>query len=184
MKSLVTVSRDTSSLLTLDEAKKFLRVEGNEEDALITAIMDGAFAYAEGYLNKTVGANSYRMSQDTFEDVIKLFRPPVSEITKIEYIDTGNAIQELDLTLIVFDPDSGYLFLKAGQEWPDLANQPFAVHVEYDCDGMYAEKDGNDILDAIKLTMTYRYDWRDDPNQRWRKASDNILSPHRIRPFG
>jgi len=183
MKSLVTVSRDSDSLLTLDEAKKWLRVEGTEEDALIAAIMKGAVSYAENYLNKTVGNNTYHMAMDSFESAIQLLRPPVNEVTKIEYVDTEGVLQEFDLLLTKLDKDSGKIYLNAGESWPDIANEPFAVHIYYTCTGMFAASEADDVLDAIKLTLTYRYDYRDDPNQRWRKASDNILTPLRIIPF-
>ena len=184
MKSLITVSRDSSALLSLDEAKKWLRVEGNDEDNLIAAILSSAVSYAEGYLNKTIGNNTYHMTMDTFEDIIQLFRPPVSEVTKIEYIDLAGDVIEFDLAKITLDVDSGQIALKAGEVWPDIADEPFAVHVYYTCTGMYTALEANDVLDAIKLTLTFRYDYRDDPNQRWRKASDHILNPLRIIPFG
>lgn len=183
MKSLITATRDTSGLLTLDEAKTWLRVEGTEEDSLITAIVNGAISYAENYLNKTVGNNTYVMTMDEFEEVIFLLRPPVSAVTKIEYVDENGADQEYDLANITFDTDSGRLGTIQDESFPTTAAQVGAVKIFYTCTGMFVANEADDVLDAIKLTLTYRYDYRDDPNQRWKKASDNILSPLRITPF-
>jgi len=183
MNSLTTVTRDSSTILTLEEAKTWLRVVGNDEDTLISAILKGAVAYAENYLNKTIGYNSYVMSLDYFSPTIFLMRPPVTTISKIEYIDTNGDTVELDLNITTFDSDSGRLMLKAGEIYPETANQGFPIRIHYTCDGMHSEKDADDVLDAIKLTLTYRYDYRDDPNQRWQKATDNILAPLRIIPF-
>lgn len=184
MRTLATVTRDTSALISLDNAKTWLRVTGTDEDTLIQALISGGVAYAENFLNKTVGSNTYIMSLSNFTDVVSLMRPPVSAVTKIEYYDTEGVLIEFDLTKIRLNNEEGYLSLKQDEQWPsDVANEVFPIHIYYTCTGLFAGNQGDDILDAIKMTIGYRYDFRDDPNQRWRKASDNILYPLRNRPF-
>jgi uncharacterized phiE125 gp8 family phage protein len=183
MKSLVTVSKNGSGLISLDEMKTWLRVTSTDEDALISATTAGAISYAENYLNRAIGQNSYIMNLDAFEDVIYLFRPPVIEVTSIVYTMTDGTEGIVDVADTVLDPDSGRLAPAFGEVWPTAANTIAAVRISYDSDGMFAENEGQDILNAIKLIVTYRYDYRDDPNQRWRKASDSILQPLRIHNF-
>jgi uncharacterized phiE125 gp8 family phage protein len=183
MKTLKTVTRDSSALISLDDAKDYLRVIGTDEDALITSLLLGSVAYVENYLNRTVGTNTYELSMDSFSSKVTLFRPPVNEVTEITYVDSEGQDQVFDLTKIKLNKDMGILYLKQGETWPATSSEPFSVVVSYSSDGLYAELDANDILTAIKLVLGYQYDWRDDPNQRWRKASDNILRSLRIIAF-
>jgi len=183
MKSLQTVSKDSSTLISLEEAKAWLNVIGDDDNILIQSMITGAVAYAENYLNRTIGSNVYIMAVDTFDEVSPLMRAPVETIEAIDYIDTDGAIQSFDILKTKLDKDSGSVYLKTGEAWPSIANEPFAVKVSYTCAGSYAANDANDVLDAIKLTIGHRYDYRDDPNQRWRKASDNILQPLRTISF-
>ncbi len=180
MKTLSTVTKDYSALITLDEAKNWLNVVGTQDDQLVSALIKGACTYAESYLNRTVGQNSYIMSMDDFEDRIYLMRPPVATVSRIEYLDSKGVSQDYDLAKTGLDMDMGVLYPTFEQDWPDTANTPFAVKIHYSCDGLFQLNDGDDILDAIKMTLGFHYDYRDDINQRWRKASDNILAPHRL----
>lgn len=185
MRTLHTVSRDYSDLMSLEDAKTWLRVEGTDDDSVIAAMMSGVFTYAENYLNATVGSNVYVQTQDTFDETeyIKLMRPPVDSITKIEYVDLDGTTQEVDSSLYKLNKDQGYIYLKAGEKWPEIADEPFAVKIYYVCTGMFINNEADDILDAIKMMLTYRYDYRDDVNQRWRKASDAILDQLRNKSF-
>lgn len=184
MKSLTIVTRDNSSILTTDDAKKWLRVEGTDEDTVIAAIMAGAISYAEDFLNRTIGVNTYELTMDEFEDVVQLHKPPVAVVTEIAYVDVDGADQTFDIAKTKLDMSSGRLGLKQEESWPEVADEPFAIKISYSSNGILAGKEADAVLDAIKMTLAYRYDYRDDPNQRWKKATDNILSPLRIIPFG
>ena len=183
MNTLRIITRDSSGLISLDEAKKWLRVEGNSEDLLITELLKGSVAYAENYLNRTIGVNTYKMSLDGFSREISLFRPPVSEVTEISYVDSDGADRTFDVTKTKLNKDMGILYLKQGESWPDTSSESFAVQISYSSDGIYAEHDADDVVTAIKMVLAYQYDWRDDSNQRWQKASDRILRAIRIIPF-
>lgn len=178
MNTLTTVSSDVTSLISLDEIREFLNATEND-DLMIQAMIRGSVAYVEAYLNQTVGNNSYLMSMDSFCDKIQLMRPPVSTLDKIEYVAEDGALTELPLEDVKLNKDQGIVYLKAGSSWPSIASEPFAVHLSYTCEGNPSQ----DIMDAVKMVVAYRYDWRDNPNQRWRKAADDILRPLRIIPF-
>jgi uncharacterized phiE125 gp8 family phage protein len=182
--SLSVISRNTSEVITVEQAKTWLHVTGNSEDSLIQNMIDGAVMYAENFLNRSISQNTYALSITNFSDLVELRLPPVSEVTKIEYFDSEGATQEFDLAKVRVNKEEGYLFLKESEEWPDdVADEYFPIRIEYSSLGLIKENAGADILDAIKLTIAYRYDLRDDPNQRWRKASDNILYPLRLQNF-
>jgi hypothetical protein len=179
--TLAVISRDSSGIATVAQAKNWLRVTGDAEEVLIQGIINGAVAYAENYLNRTIGQNSYMMSLNHFSELVELRLPPVSAVTKIEYFDTDGAVQQFDVLKTRVNKEEGYLSLKQGEQWPDnVADEYFPIQIYYDSDGMIADNQGADILDAIKLIIGYRYDLRDDPNQRWRKASDSILTQLRM----
>lgn len=179
--TLAVINRDTSGIATVEQAKNWLRVTGNSEDVLIQGIINGAVAYAENYLNRTISNNQYMMSLNHFTELVELRLPPVSEVTKIEYFDGDGAVQQFDVANTRLNIEEGYLSLKQGESWPeDIADEYFPIQIYYTSEGMVIGNQGADIIDAIKLIIGYRYDLRDDPNQRWRKASDNILMQLRL----
>lgn len=183
MQTLSIVTKDYSGLISLEEAKKWLNVTGTQDDQLITSLINSSVAYAETYLNRTVGQNTYVMSMDSFSDRIYLMRPPVSTITRIEYLDTEGISKDFALENVRWNTDEAVLYLRSGKKWPELFDEPYAVKIYYSCNGMFQANDADDILDAIKMTISFHYDFRDDVSSRWRRASDNILAPHRIIPF-
>lgn len=183
MQTLSTVTKAYSGLISLEEAKSWLNVTGSQDDQLITALINSSVAYAETYLNRTVGQNTYVMSIDAFEDRIYLMRPPTNEVTRIEYLDVDGLSVDLDLDTTRLNTDEGVLYLRNGEEWPEVIEEPYPIKIHYSSNGMYQGNDGDDILDAIKLVLGFHYDFRDDVASRWRRASDAILAPHRNTPF-
>lgn len=185
MKSLKVVSKDYSSLLSLADAKIWLNViaTDTEDDTLIQALINSAAAYIENYILSTIGVNSYILTLDTFQDEIKLWLPPVSSVTLISYVDTDGAAANFSVASTILNTDTGELTLKAGESWPDIAIQKNSITIDYESSGMIAGNQGEDIITAMKMTVAERYDYRDNPNNRWKTAIDNILQPYRLRPF-
>ena len=185
MKSLKVVSKDYSSLLSLADAKIWLNViaTDTEDDTLIQGLINGAAAYIENYISSSIGVNSYILTLDTFQEEVKLWLPPVSSVTLISYVDTGGAAANFDITKTVLNTDTGELTLKEGESWPGIAVQKNSIKISYLSPGMIGDNQGEDIITAMKMTVAERYDYRDNPNNRWKTAIDNILQPYRLRPF-
>jgi uncharacterized phiE125 gp8 family phage protein len=121
--------------LSLAEAKLHLRVDGTDEDALITALIVAARESAEHELGRALITQTLRLTLDAFpaEGGIELLRPPVPSITQLQYVDTAGATQTLLNTAYSLDAVSqpSWLLPAYGTTWPATRAQANAVWVDY-----------------------------------------------------
>ena len=89
------VTPAASEPITLTEAKNFLRVDGSDDDALITALISAAREMCEQYTRRILVTTTIDEYFDGFpnyknavsKDIIYLSRGPVQSITSLKYVD-------------------------------------------------------------------------------------------------
>jgi uncharacterized phiE125 gp8 family phage protein len=121
--------------VTLAEAKLHLRVDGTDEDTLITALITAATEMAEQETGRALMTQTWELTQDAFDSAMVLTRTPVASITSIKYIDLDGVEQTLNganYTLYSTD-DYGYHQVTPayGLDWPETRIQDSAVAVRY-----------------------------------------------------
>lgn len=79
--------------VSLDTAKSFYRVIGAEQDADILRTLTAAYDKAEQITNRQLTKATYEGYLDAFASSVILPRPPLSSVTKVEYIDKDGATQ-------------------------------------------------------------------------------------------
>lgn len=86
-------------ILTLTEAKAHLRVDHDDEDALITALIQAATDHIDGYagiLGRALVSQTWRINLECWPTRrIRLPLAPVSAITSIKYLDLAGSQQTL-----------------------------------------------------------------------------------------
>ena len=83
--------------ITLEEVKLFGRIDGSDEDTLITSIIKGVRPKVELYLNKSLIEQTIELSMDWWNSAeILLPQPPLISITKVETIDEDGTATEYD----------------------------------------------------------------------------------------
>jgi uncharacterized phiE125 gp8 family phage protein len=107
--------------ITLEEVKLFGRIDGSDEDTLITSIITGVRQKVELYLNRALIEQTITLIMDwwnTFE--ILLPQPPLLSITKVETIDEDDVATEYAATNYYADRESipGRLIIKRGSTLP------------------------------------------------------------------
>lgn len=125
----------TSTLITppalavdLAAAKEALRVDGDEQDALVEAWLRGIIDHAEHATQRSFIAQTWRTVLPGFPAALRLPSSPVISITSVKYIDTAGIEQTL--------PESAYyvaddcLLPAYGTTWPATRDQANAVTVE------------------------------------------------------
>jgi uncharacterized phiE125 gp8 family phage protein len=121
--------------VTLAEAKAHLRVDGVDDDALITALITAARLDAEARMQRTLVETSWELHLDGFpaDGCMRLHNPPVQSITHVKYYDSTGAQQTLAPSAYVLDAASepARLMLSYGQSWPATYARPGAVQVQY-----------------------------------------------------
>jgi len=152
-----------TSVLPLADAKTWLRVDSDDEDALITALIDVSVGAVQSYIGKA-------MAQITdFEfylpDFINTNLPvgPLTAISSIKYHDQGNVEKTLDASLYWFEagnPTQPKIFFK--QPLPDVYDyraQPVTIECTV---GYKASSLPHAIKHAVRLLLSQYYDQREN----------------------
>ena len=101
-----------TSVVTLADAKEFLRVDHSDEDTTIGALLDAAVAWVEDYTNRSLRAgNTATFSLPAFRTAALAYGP-VSAVTHVYYDDTSGTQQTLDASKYYHEkPHDGSILL-------------------------------------------------------------------------
>lgn len=84
------VSDPVSEPLTLAETKLYLRVDGNEEDALINDLISASRQHAEQYLRRSLMTQGWKLAvNEECPEVLVLPMGPVQSVTSVSIFDTN-----------------------------------------------------------------------------------------------
>ena len=82
--------------LTLTETKLHLKVDHEDDDALISALIAGAREWSENYCRRSWVRRTLELRLDCFPAEILLPRGPVSSVTSVAYTDSGGSAATVD----------------------------------------------------------------------------------------
>ncbi len=126
-----------------DVAKLHLRLDTDEQDALVDALIAAARSHAELYLGRALITQTWRLSLDTLpvvnpvrvaREVIRLPYPRLQSVTSVTYVDDTGATQTMDPADYQVDADSEPARLRPayGLTWPSVRGTTLgAVRVTY-----------------------------------------------------
>ena len=123
--------------VSLIEAKTHMRVSGSDEDALISALIDAATGYLDGWagiLGRCIVSQTWRQDLPCFSDEIRLPLPDVQSAV-IAYTDLAGATQTVLASnyYVVNRVGGAALVRNSTFSWPATANLPNAVRVSMVC---------------------------------------------------
>lgn len=118
---IVTVE-PASEPLTLTEAKAQCRVDGSDEDTLLTNLIKAARQLVEQYTGTKLVSQTLVLRASSFLDLWSLPVAPLTSVTSISYLDTAGAEQTLstdvyETVLIGLEPS---IRRKINQSWPSI----------------------------------------------------------------
>ena len=163
----------TSEPVELDDLKLHLRVDEDDEDVLISALLKAAREYCERYTRRVFLETELSFTFDDFPSDRRWFylpRSPLISIEQILYYDTDGVQQTLNSSLyytdigketparVILDPDEF--------DWPDTQSYR-ASSVQVDFKAGYKTPDGTAdcvpeaINAAIKLLVGHWYENRE-----------------------
>lgn len=152
--------------VTLGEAKAFLRVDGEAEDAFINTLITAARLHVEGTTGRALLAQTWRVVLDTWpkDRAVPLPVGPVMSVTAITaYDDDGNGTE---LTLAQFRPESGTapakLFLPPVVDGMPVLRARGGIEIDYAAGyGTDAEDVPRDLKQAVLSLVGYWFEHRD-----------------------
>lgn len=147
--------------VTLTEAKRHLRVDGNEEDGDIESLIITAREYCEGYQNRAYVSQTWEYILDQYPDYkFEIPKPPLQSVISIKYTDTESVERTVPASDYIVDTDSfkGRVVLGFGKQWPTVILQPInGFRVRFVC-GYGAPADvPMKVKQAMKLLIGYWY---------------------------
>ena len=124
--------------VSLEEAKLHLRVDGTEEDALISALISTAREFCESFTGRSLALQTFEYISETsfsINGTIKLPMPPLVELVFFKYLNTYG--EEITLTedsgfYVVKDVEPAVLCPMPATGWPkDVALRLDAVRIRF-----------------------------------------------------
>lgn len=178
-RSVTLVTPPAADPVSLAEAKSFLKVDGAEDDALITILIASARRSAEEYTKRAFITQTWRLTMDGFSDLtadardmappgfvrgsdaIDLPRQPIQSVSSIRTTDTANAQSTVASSVYQLDTASGRVFLNDGSNWPTNLRDLAAVEIEFKAGyGDDGAKVPEPIRQAILLQVLALYENR------------------------
>ena len=134
--SLVLITPAASPVVSLADAKLHLRVDGTDEDTLISAMVAAATQQAQHETGRALVRQTWERRLDAFPPAeIRLGLPPVSSVVSVVYIDPTGATQTINPVNYVLDDStdsgSGWVLPSPGYAWPDTADGANVVRVRF-----------------------------------------------------
>jgi uncharacterized phiE125 gp8 family phage protein len=178
---LVRVDPPDSPLLDREQVKLHLRIDHDDDDDLIDALIETVEAQLDGYagtLGRALTEQSWKLSLHSFPGHrghpwstwrhhlrhhlhIRLPLPPLISVTTVAYVDPDGVDQVLDPgQYVVLDGPLASIQPVQGVCWPSTAFQPRAVQITYVA-GYGAPSDvPAPILAAARMMLEDLYDNR------------------------
>lgn len=132
----VLVITPPGELVSLDDAKKHLRVDHEDDDAYITGLVAAAVAWLDGpagWLGRALGIQTLELVTDRFGDGCRTWidipYPPLIDIVSINYINSDGVETTLDPD--AYEVALGQLRPKWGGTWPSTRYQSDAARIRY-----------------------------------------------------
>lgn len=124
--------------VSLALAKSHLRVDGTDDDSLISGLISAARNWCENYQNRAYMEQTWELWLDEFPgaDYIEIPLPPLQSIASIKYYDTDDTEATVTATDYITDATGfiGRVVLADGKSWPTTSLRPAkGVCIEFVC---------------------------------------------------
>lgn len=125
MGSLILETEPAVEPLVAADLHDHLRIVGNQNDAYLTLLITSARQVVEGFLDRALITQSWKLVRDTSPgQELELPFPPLQSVTSINVYDWDDAATLVDAGdyLVVTDVELGKVLLKNGVTWPSHRN--------------------------------------------------------------
>lgn len=156
----------TGLVVELDIVKAYLRIDGTDDDALLTLLIQNATLIAEKFTRREFLNKGFRTYRDSFGRCIELEKSKLQSVENVKYIDVNNVEQTLDPSDYSITNESLYsrIYPAFEKEFPVSRHQGYQnVIIEFTAGYGDASTDiPADIKQAILLMVSDLYANRGD----------------------
>lgn len=95
--------------ISLVDAKRHLRIDGNDDDALVQGLVAAARERAEAITGRQLLQATWDLKLDEFpcDYELQFPKPPLVSVTYLKYVDTGGVLQTWDVANYAVDAPAG-----------------------------------------------------------------------------
>tara|TARA_R100000030_G_scaffold81782_1_gene64525 strand:- start:191 stop:757 length:567 start_codon:yes stop_codon:yes gene_type:complete len=172
-----------TQLITLAAAKKQLRIEHDYEDTEIQGFIDAAIAEAESYLGKLLQPRDMVFGLPAWQTNTTFPIGPVTAVTSVDYLADGDEdttnLATTGYKLYNFSGNKDVILIKEAIHSTTLEQETLDA-VQITATVGYA--DGTvpkDIINAILLLITDKYEFRGEKETKQNRSSRNLLRPYK-----
>lgn len=189
-KTIVTAA--AAEAVSTTEAKTWMGIASSSHDTLVANLVKAATQKIETDYDCAIITQTWDIKMDDFPNAcypqnpdadINLFMYPVASITSISYLDGAGDTQTLSTDVYGLDNPTGSpakVYLKNGQEWPEVLDQPNSVTLRLVCGyGASASNVPDPIRLAIQLMAKFYYDNPEDMYRKgsaWERSAKDLLN--------
>lgn len=152
-KTYTLVTAPASEPVSLSDVKTFLRIDGNDDDAILNTLISSCRRMAEEYCQRAFITQSWRLVLDRFIDReiqilpgfytaptpfeidgyqdIQLSKLPIQSITHIKSTNDANVQSTVSSAIYTLNTDTGVILLNEGRSWPTELRDRAAVEVQF-----------------------------------------------------
>lgn len=156
--------------ITLNEAKDWLRVDGTEQDLMISTAIDAAVSFLDGPhgIGIALVEQKWDLFLDRFPVTIEIPLTPVQSVDEITYVDRDGNTQTLDTSVYKVSTNQRPAIVERafGESWPVTRLEADAVKIRFTAG--YAPSSGSptdytvnvpaDLKAALKWLVTHMYE--------------------------
>lgn len=169
MKNLRRLTAPATEPVSLVEAKAYLHVTHDEEDAFITRLIKSARQTCEDYTRRAFISQTWRLTASSWQEcrdetgLLILDRSPLASVQFVKYYPSGGGAQ-LTLDASGYNVVSGILpggvTLSYNSSWPGLTSRVDAVAIDFtagDADAATFALNWEPLKDAMLYLISQRF---------------------------
>jgi uncharacterized phiE125 gp8 family phage protein len=165
-----------SEPVTLPEVKNHLRIDTNDHDTRLTALIQAARERTERYLGRALVTQTLLYKLDVFPATIELPRPPIQGVNSLKYVDATGATKTLNTSKYKVAGDR----IIPTDGWPVIKDTIAAVTVDYDAG--YGDPDAvpEAIKEGVLIQVERMFDRTDmEHDKTLASVAASVLWPYR-----
>lgn len=165
LKFFARVTGPTSEPITLAQAQSWLRVDSSDDADEITALISAAREMVENATGRALLPQTWKLTRNDWpeNDRIELPVSPLTAVSTVKYYPAdGGAQATLDSSTyhVIAGREPGFVAIKDGESWPNLAVRPDAVEVTFTCGFADSASVPATLIHAVRLVLVHLYEQR------------------------
>jgi uncharacterized phiE125 gp8 family phage protein len=187
------VSGPAVSPVSLSEAKAHLRVDSNDEDAFISALIEAAVSHVDGQgqLGRAMITQDWAQYENQSPGWVRLTMGPFQSLVSVEYYDADGVLQSATLSDFETRLDRDFVICKPKENktWPNADTRQDAIKITYRAGfGSSASDVPAGIKHALLLLIGHWYENRmavsDLKYQEVPVAVESLINNQRVGWYG